>query len=285
MLVGSTAAVQCGVPKQKPNRLIVRGHDTDPDDWPWHSTILHRAAKNGQPEYACGGTLLHQNFILTAKHCVQNEGTGYPLSASAIVVRLGVRELYSFHPNLQEHSVLKVHRLKSETLSELNNDIAILELRTSVQFNEHVLPACIVDRPVPTGEFGTVVGFGRTESDQLSLVLKKVEMPVIDTGKCIRTDRAGYGGLLDEGMFCAGYLNGTTVCNGDSGGGFMSTLGGVWYVTGIVSFALAREPGANLCRQNTYSVFTRVLRYSEWIRNVTGLVGKMWGRVCMDSGD
>lgn len=66
--------------------------------------------------------------------------------------------------------------------------------------------------------------------------------------------------------FCAGYTNGTSTCQGDSGGGIAIKVNGRWFLRGIVSFGVTRK-GYVFCNPNTYSVFLDVAHYLEWIEN------------------
>ncbi|KAL1380002.1 hypothetical protein pipiens_020063, partial [Culex pipiens pipiens] len=113
------------------------------------------------------------------------------------------------------------------------------------------------------------VGWGVTEHDTVSPVLKQARLPVVDTVNCLDSDRDFFAGLIHRCMFCAGYQNGTTVCNGDSGGGLFVERNGVWYLGGIVSFSKARGPGSNLCVTDGYAGFTEVARFVEWIQRVS----------------
>ena len=73
----------CGI---KPaGARIVGGTQAQKDSWPWQ-TILAGAGGGSQ---FCGGSLIHEQWVLTASHCVQGTSTGQ------IVVRLVVL-LYSW---------------------------------------------------------------------------------------------------------------------------------------------------------------------------------------------
>ena len=71
---------------------------------------------------------------------------------------------------------------------------------------------------------------------------------------------------VTESMFCAGrrHERHQDTCKGDSGGGFVvrgSRRGGRWTLQGIVSW------GDKSCgRPGKFSVYTRVLNFSHWLR-------------------
>ncbi|KAL1399217.1 hypothetical protein pipiens_008380 [Culex pipiens pipiens] len=267
-LVAASSSFQCGVPKVRINEVIVRGRDVTPGSFPWHAAVYHR--KGRSDSYACGGTLVSSVYVLTADHCVKDDN-GYVLSPKRIFARLGVHNLNA--PNLQtsqHHDILMIHRFTEP--QQKKNDIALLELSTEAAFNQHVQPACINQEEDVTGQSGVAVGWGFTEDDDVSATLKAARMPVVSTTTCLEHDRDTFGQTLDSSLFCAGYTNGTTVCNGDSGGGLHVKRGDAWYVVGIVSFTAPREDQSLLCKKDSYAAFTNVATFVPWLRNVTELL-------------
>lgn len=153
----------------------------------------------------------------------------------------------------------------------MKNDIVLVELKERVRFTEYIFPACVGGPVRSAGDVGVAIGWGVTESDVLSPVLRKAELPVIDSDDCRDSDPDFFGAMLHKGMFCAGHRNGTSVCNGDSGGGLFFQRDNVWFVRGLVSFSKVRSDGSNLCVAEGYAGFTDVAWYANWIHNVTGI--------------
>ncbi len=96
---------------------------------------------------------------------------------------------------------------------DLKNDIAIIRLSTDVSFNIHIHPICLwksskTNLSEVVGKHGTVIGWGRTETGQLSNVLRQASLPVISWGACLESNRAYAGSYLTERNFCAGVRNG-----------------------------------------------------------------------------
>ncbi|EDS36293.1 mast cell protease 8 [Culex quinquefasciatus] len=215
VLISLTDAFECGVRKKNVNKVIVRGQQTSPGDWPWHVAIYHQGYSSYS--YACGGTLLSKIFVLTADHCVRSEND-YVISSRNIFVRLGLHNMRELNrQTFQQHKVQQIHTLGLS--KQLKNDIAILELATEAEFTNFVQPACVNQVEDLTNQFGTAVGWGVDETDRISQVLKSQRMPVVSTNKCLESNRGIFRQVLDSSLFCAGFTNGTTVCNGDSGGG------------------------------------------------------------------
>lgn len=275
-LVVSSRAFQCGLPMVKINEVIVRGHDAKPGSFPWHAALYHR--KGRSDTYVCGGTLISSMYVLTADHCVKDYND-YVLSPKRIFVRLGVYNLDV--PNLhtsQHHNIFKIYQYRRGSQWR-RNDIALLELSTEAKLNEHVQPACVNREEHITGQYGVAVGWGFTEDDEVSSTLKAARMPVVSTAACLEHDRATFGQSLDSSSFCAGNTNGTTVCNGDSGGGLHMKRGDTWYVVGITSFTAVRDTNRYVCRTDSYAAFTNVATFAPWIQSIAELnstVEKGW---------
>lgn len=93
------------------------------------------------------------------------------------------------------------------------NDIAIVRLATKAVFNNFVQPICLWDPNKEdissvVGKYGTVVGFGITEQNQISYSLRQATIPVVDLTTCLESDRNFFGNFLSESTFCAGFRNG-----------------------------------------------------------------------------
>lgn len=94
------------------------------------------------------------------------------------------------------------------------NDIAIIRLSTEATFNDYVQPICLWDSNKVSiteviGKFGTVIGFGLTETENLSHTLRQAVMPVVSFGTCLRSNTDVFGLYLSDENFCAGSRNGT----------------------------------------------------------------------------
>lgn len=59
-----------------------------------------------------------------------------------------------------------------------------------------------------TGRFGTVIGWGYTERDKVSYILRHTAMPVVSFTTCLDSNRDFFGQFLSDKNFCAGSRNG-----------------------------------------------------------------------------
>lgn len=101
--------LSCGRRLVNHEALIVNGYTSKEKDWPWHAAILH-VALNQNIEYKCGGTLLNSNSILTAAHCVYENGR--PIVADRVVIQLGRHNLKISGVHTQEIEVTAAFLLK-----------------------------------------------------------------------------------------------------------------------------------------------------------------------------
>lgn len=81
-------------------------------------------------------------------------------------------------------------------------------------------------------------------------------------------------GLISQAVCLAG----SSVCNGDSGGGMVFAKPGtsgsktIWRLRGVVSIAVARH-GQEICDPYHYVLFTDAAQYLDWIKVVMSTGG------------
>lgn len=102
-------------------------------------------------------------------------------------------------------------------------------------------------------------GMGLTENDTFSSVLRVTTVKIISDDECRKNQNRDFRKYLTYTSFCAGWANGTGVCNGDSGGGLVLQRpnSSVWEIHGVVSVS-PRKLGTSVCDPNFYTVFTKV---------------------------
>ncbi|XP_038119875.1 basement membrane-specific heparan sulfate proteoglycan core protein [Culex quinquefasciatus] len=259
---------QCAVLDAGFDPRIGHGEEADKSDWPWHGALFFGRL------YKCGCTLVNEWFVLTAAHCCFNPDTGYGFSVALLRVKLGVFDLSQHHVDQRtawEYEVDSVKVHPEFTTGGHRHDLALMLLKKSVEQNQFVRPIAldVGDSSwieLSAGTSGTVVGWGLTESDTLSNELRLALMPIVRYVDCAMSNPAVFGQLIHTGMFCAGAKNGSSVCNGDSGGGmYVSSRDNQWKLRGVVSFGATRD-GTNLCDLYSFAVFVNVPHYKEWIQ-------------------
>lgn len=237
-----------------------------PHSAPYIVSIQRMTPDDGLVHY-CAGTIIHENWILTAAHCLTSDET---VENSIIVA--GCHDLRG----TEEGDCVQVRTIDHYVRHELYlgginpYDIALIYTKRPLQFTEHVQPAQLPEQDVlPVGS-GTFYGWGNIS---MTLVpnyphrLQEADMPILDMEICERI-LAGSGLQLHETNLCTGPLNGgVSICTADSGGPLMQPccdgFEEGYTVIGIVSW------GKMPCGQkNSPSVFVRVSAFTHWISDI-----------------
>ncbi|XP_053667548.1 testisin-like [Anopheles marshallii] len=264
LVVPLSLAQTCGKRKVA-NQLIVNGIESKEGYWPWHVTLFH----NDGPSfvYACGGTILDHNTVLTAAHCVMTrQGL---IAKELVLVHVGRNRLRGGSNRAQEHEAFQLIVHPEYNVNRIQHDIALIKLTTDITYTDYIQPVCLWNRGddlnTIEGTWGTVIGFGRDETGNVSNTLREASIPVVSHITCIESNRNAFAYHLTSNMFCAGNRDGIGACNGDSGGGLFFKFNDVWYIRGVVSFT---KPHQNtlICDTKEYTVFTDVAKYLKWIQ-------------------
>uniref|UniRef100_A0A182QKT5 Peptidase S1 domain-containing protein n=1 Tax=Anopheles farauti TaxID=69004 RepID=A0A182QKT5_9DIPT len=264
VLVASGVSQSCGK-RKNPQYMIHNANESKDGSWPWHAVLYHKTSLS--MSYVCGGTILDQNSVLTAAHClVVPEGK---IALERLVVQVGRNRLGTSDTRVQEFEAYNLIIHPKYNINRIGYDIAIIKLSADITYNHFVQPVCLWkgDESVVDESHGTVIGFGFDESNTVSKSLREARIPVVGPMKCIESNQELYGPVVDSSMFCAGNrATGVGPCNGDSGGGMFFTVGNVWYIRGMVSFTKPRDD-ALTCDTSQYTVLTNVTHYRRWIQS------------------
>ncbi|KXJ81696.1 hypothetical protein RP20_CCG018224 [Aedes albopictus] len=248
------------------NPVYVDG-DSEFGEYPWQVAILKKDPK--ESVYVCGGTLIDNQYIITAAHCVKTYN-GFDLR-----VRLGewdVNHDVEFYPYI-ERDVISVQVHPEYYAGTLDNDLAILKMDRPVDFTgtPHISPACLPDKFTDfSGQRCWTTGWGKDafgDYGKYQNILKEVDVPIVNHHQCqnqLRQTRLGYSYNLNPGFICAGGEEGKDACKGDGGGPLVCDRNGSWQVVGIVSW------GIGCGKANVPGVYVKVAHYLDWINQVRG---------------
>jgi modular serine protease len=169
--------------------------------------------------------------------------------------------------------------------SSFDADLALIVLELDVDLSRRFVVG-VVCLPSPNAGhvagIGKVAGWGVSEwstanGEQHSFTPNELELPAVTRDVCLAAD-IHFQVFTSPRTFCAGYMNqNKSVCVGDSGGGFFQfeEITRSFKLVGIVSSSLRNPNGG--CRVDTYSVFTNVAKFIEWIgRKMNETMVKRW---------
>ncbi|XP_057380414.1 serine protease filzig-like [Daphnia carinata] len=263
----------CGVRPMAPEARIVGGRRSDYGRWPWQVLIRESTWFGIFSKNKCGGVLISDRHVLTAAHC-------QPGFLGSLLVVLGEFDLTGHsEPNTPMEKNVKrvvVHRDYVERTFE--NDLAILELDSPVEFKPYIVPICLPS--TSDGDFvgkkAEVTGWGKlSHNGPTPGVLYEVDVPIISNPECHDMfKKAGHEKRILDSFVCAGYSEGKKdSCEGDSGGPLMYERDdGRWSLVGTVSH------GIRCAYPNMPGVYMRMTYYRPWIERVTGIGGTQLGR-------
>ncbi|XP_054728559.1 serine protease SP24D-like [Anastrepha obliqua] len=195
-------------------------------------------------KHTCGGTIISEDFVVTAAHCVYSVAPAYLTILAGTTNRTADRVIKDVvkvipHPNIT---------------ANFDNDIALLKLNASLQLSDLIQPITLAALEAPVGSQITISGWGRTnEGDPLSSqLLYNKFVTTISDADCTRA--IGYD-TSKSGILCLSRGYGNGICDGDEGGPavYRGTL------IGIASFQIG------YCGSGVADGYSKVKFFRDWL--------------------
>ncbi|KAK6184131.1 hypothetical protein SNE40_002152 [Patella caerulea] len=239
-----------GLVASEVSQKIVGGSNAYAGQFPWQASLQRSSGSSWS--HICGGSLIANNRVLTAAHCVS------PNSPGSYRVVLGNHRLNNNDGTEQVIYISSIvnHPNYNGNANGYPNDISVMRLASNANTGSSAV-STVTLAPYGssfTGQKCTISGWGRTVGGgSLPNTLQYVSMNKISNSEC--TSR--WGSSINSGHICV-HESGKSACNGDSGGPMICN----GYLAGVTSWGASGCPG-------TYpSVYTRVSQYLSWIASI-----------------
>ncbi|XP_049546658.1 collagenase-like [Anopheles darlingi] len=249
LLVAALAVAQAA-----PGLRVVNGKPAKLGQFPYQARLTIHLP--GGKRALCGGSLLSDEWVLTAGHCVQG--------AESVEVHLGAID---FNDISNDGRVVLVserffHHEKYNPIF-VRNDVALIQLPEKVKFSDRIQP---IRRATKQEDFAgrevVLSGWGlQNDGGDVAKALQFATLKVISNSECAKT----FGPfLIKESTVCARGDEKELPCSGDSGGPLVLTDDST--LVGVVSFGHASG-----CEHGLPGAFARVTSFNKWISEKTGL--------------
>ncbi|XP_017469617.1 PREDICTED: trypsin eta-like [Rhagoletis zephyria] len=225
---------------------IVGGNEVSIVRHPHQISLRRRTCTECAYLHDCGGSILNEDTILTAAHCVVNR------RVSNLMVIAGTNNRAGSDGTVALVSKVVTHELYNASITDY--DVALLLLTTPLKFDHlFIAPVALVAAAPTAGAKAKVTGWGTvSEGGVLASRLQVVNVFVQDQEQCI----GAYGARITDAMLCAGVVEGgKDACQKDSGGPLLVED----QLAGITSWAIG-------CARPEYpGVYVNVSHVREWI--------------------
>jgi len=270
----ATAEKSCGTTVHSANRItsrIVNGDKADISSNPWMVQVSMMV--NETHLSRCGGSIINPEYVLTAAHCMfkKVKGIHYRIPDSSVGVVTGKCDWSYYTKPVEE---VFVHQDYNPARSEVKNDIALIRLKYPLKLDQSPKEnsICLPGKDVTVGDLSSLTckttGWGSTQTGGLSPWLMGVSLDIATQKTCSNYIKI-YGQAVwwdvHKLSLCASAPPNKGTCGGDSGGPLVCQYKGddSWFVAGINSF------GAGCALEGHYDVFVDVVKYLDWIDNIT----------------
>ncbi|MBL4909712.1 MAG: serine protease [Alteromonadaceae bacterium] len=256
LIVFASATTMAGTTIKSFNTLktdqtrIVGGTEVTPHSLPYQVSIQSTSGS-----HFCGGSIIADNLILTAAHCMDGVDGNKP----NMQVRVGAHSLTDGSGQV----IQVVTTYTNQEYPKLSKDLAILKLAKKIT-DKNAKAITLADdaffnKNIKVGTALKVSGWGTlTSGGNMPEKLMAVNVPYVSNEVC--NSATAYNGKIQATEICAGEkTGGKDSCQGDSGGPLVISDGKKFVQVGVVSW------GEGCAMANKYGVYANIASLRTWI--------------------
>jgi trypsin len=224
---------------------VVGGSDAEEGSAPYQVSIQYKK------QHLCGGALIHQQFVLTAGHCLTS------FKPRDVQVSVGTNDLRNGSIYYQPDKFIVHSRFFKP---KYHNDIGIIRLEKEIKLNDGVKLISFTKMEIPENSTLALTGFGKLGANKTSsLKLQTINLKVFASDKCNKSysEYTTESIMIGSGHVCTLNKELEGACMGDSGSPL--TLDNQ-----IVAVVNAGIP----CATGFPDFHARVSYFHDWIRSM-----------------
>ena len=282
-----TDTIDTGMATCSGTQRIVGGQEAQQNSWPWivHVGMQNAAIEGTSAYYACGGSIIHKNWIVTAAHCCigmtkfrltfgQHDrfaaDTGeWTIEVTEVENNVFLHPEYIGHENNQLNDICLI-RANHQGVNI--DDIFALGAVAAGCDGNCMAAACLPTEQPTHGDACWVAGWGTTEeSGSTAQILQEVGVNIMSGDYCTNYTYLNNYDMHQPEYLCAGLpdTNGDNIteagkdsCQGDSGGPLICNVDGFATLVGVVSW------GIGCAREGYPGIYANTFQMKSWINNV-----------------
>jgi secreted trypsin-like serine protease len=257
----------CGLKRSK---RIINGEPASIHSYPFLASLkLIKSNQSIKGEHFCTGALIHENYVMTAAHCLHGK------KPQDLLIVFGLHRLDDTENSTSviNRRAIKLIVHENFYLDSVFNDIGLIKLNVSVKSSKHISKICL-PKPFDSklqniDSYALVAGWDKRNSLALQQTWLKVADAVtaLDEKICRKYIKKLPDNYTNY-FYCAFGTKSNGCCMGDSGTPLLLVINQKHYVYGLLSFVLAQyeeSKGSVDCISSAPSYFIKLAPYYEWL--------------------